>query len=252
MSLLARQLLVCLGAAHTLGYFVLPYERVAAHKSKIVRVLPHALASAILSYLICGSWSAWLIPAGVFVTHLLVDAFRIRVRPQDAVCFLLEQSAHIAALLLIAVAAARQNPSLYFATAFGAASLKTLMIVLGFVLAVFGGGVLVGLAVKPLLAELKKETGGSGRVSREGRGFEHGGKYIGLLERALTFFFTLTGQAASIGFLIADKSIFRFGELRDHRHRMEAEYIIIGSMMSFGFGLLVAFGVQWLLGLKWT
>ncbi len=33
---------------------------------------------------------------------------------------------------------------------------------------------------------------------------------------------------------------------------MEAEYIIIGTMMSFGYGLLIALVAQYLLALSWT
>jgi hypothetical protein len=44
-----------------------------------------------------------------------------------------------------------------------------------------------------------------------------------------------------VGFLIAAKSILRFGEIKDIKQRLEAEYIIIGTFMSFGYGLLIAF-----------
>ncbi len=40
-----------------------------------------------------------------------------------------------------------------------------------------------------------------------------------------------------MGFFIAAKSIFRFGELKDHENRMEAEYITIGTMLSFSWGV---------------
>ena len=51
----------------------------------------------------------------------------------------------------------------------------------------------------------------------------------------------LVDQPSAIGFLIAAKSVFRFGELRERSNRMEAEYIIIGTMMSFIWGLSVAY-----------
>ena len=72
-------------------------------------------------------------------------------------------------------------------------------------------------------------------------GFEQGGMIIGQLERALIFILTLTGQAAGIGFLIAAKSILRYGEAQDPSQRMDAEYIIIGTLMSFGWGILVSY-----------
>jgi hypothetical protein len=50
----------------------------------------------------------------------------------------------------------------------------------------------------------------------------------------------LIRQAAGVGFLITAKSILRFGDVTDSRQRKRAEYIIIGTFMSFGWGLLIA------------
>jgi hypothetical protein len=80
-----------------------------------------------------------------------------------------------------------------------------------------------------------------------GRGFEKGGKIIGYLERALIFLFMFTAQPGSIGFLIAAKSIFRFGEIKERQNRLEAEYIIIGTLMSFGYGIFIAYATQFFL-----
>ena len=107
----------------------------------------------------------------------------------------------------------------------------------GAVLTIFAGGVLVGVLVKPLLREIRAARQPKG-ISPEQRGLENGGRLIGQLERALIFLFILSSQAAGVGFLIAAKSIFRFGELKDNETRMEAEYIIIGTMLSFTWRLL--------------
>jgi hypothetical protein len=40
--------------------------------------------------------------------------------------------------------------------------------------------------------------------------------------------------------LIAAKSIFRFGELKDSENRKEAEYILIGTFASFLFALVIS------------
>lgn len=72
------------------------------------------------------------------------------------------------------------------------------------------------------------------------RGFPDGGKQIGQLERFLIFLFIISGNAAGVGFLVAAKSVFRFGELTSNQNRMEAEYITIGTMMSFSWGLAVS------------
>ena len=69
------------------------------------------------------------------------------------------------------------------------------------------------------------------------RGFPEGGKLIGQLERFLIYLFVIAGYTEGVGFLVAAKSVFRFGELTDHTNRLEAEYITIGTMMSFACGL---------------
>ena len=65
---------------------------------------------------------------------------------------------------------------------------------------------------------------------------KEGGKIIGYLERSLIFLFILVDYPAGIGFLIAAKSIFRFGELTSPDRRKQAEYIIIGTLLSILFG----------------
>jgi hypothetical protein len=47
---------------------------------------------------------------------------------------------------------------------------------------------------------------------------------------------------------VAAKSILRFGEVREPAQRKEAEYIIIGTLMSFSWALLIAFGIRAVLG----
>lgn len=253
MSLLARQLLVCLLTAHLLGDFLLQSDRVARDKRRIGVLLQHAFTVALLSYLACGAWRNWFIPVSVFGAHALIDAVKARVTRQDATTFLLDQLAHAISLAVIAILAAGSSPSLYGVDLLGATYLRALIAVGGVVLGVFAGGVLIGLAVQPLLEQLKQARAASReQVSQESRGFEEGGKLIGRLERALIFLFVFSGQPAGIGFLIAAKSIFRFGELKEHRHRMEAEYIIIGTMMSFGIGLLVAHTTRLLMSLDWV
>ena len=69
-----------------------------------------------------------------------------------------------------------------------------------------------------------------------------GGRVIGPIERALVFLFVLSGQAPVIGFLIAAKSVLRFGEVQ--KDRRAAEYVIIGTLASFAWAFAVALLAQ--------
>ena len=50
----------------------------------------------------------------------------------------------------------------------------------------------------------------------------------------------LINQPNGIGFLLAAKSVLRFGEIKDTSQRKMAEYIIIGTFLSFGWALLIS------------
>ena len=57
----------------------------------------------------------------------------------------------------------------------------------------------------------------------------------------MIFVLVFIGVPGGIGFLIAAKSILRFGEIKATLQRIEAVYIIIGTLLSFGYGILVAY-----------
>ena len=63
------------------------------------------------------------------------------------------------------------------------------------------------------------------------------GKYIGILERLFVFTFVVTGKWEAIGFLLAAKSVFRFGDLKESKDRKLTEYILIGTLLSFSIAL---------------
>ena len=77
---------------------------------------------------------------------------------------------------------------------------------------------------------------------------QNAGNYIGILERLFVFCFILTGHFEAIGFLLAAKSIFRFGDLKEAKDRKLTEYVLIGTLLSFGVALLIGLLVQISLG----
>lgn len=72
------------------------------------------------------------------------------------------------------------------------------------------------------------------------------GKYIGFLERILVFGFILMQQWQAIGLMIAAKSVFRFGDLSRAKDRKLTEYILIGTLLSIGLGILIGIGYTFL------
>ena len=74
---------------------------------------------------------------------------------------------------------------------------------------------------------------------------ESAGKYIGILERL--FVFILLNQWSAIGLLIAAKSVFRFGDLSRAKDRKLTEYILIGTLISFGLAIFIGPVYQYLI-----
>ncbi len=76
------------------------------------------------------------------------------------------------------------------------------------------------------------------------KSLENAGKYIGILERTLIFLFILTNHFEAVGFLLAAKSIFRFGDLKEKHDLKLTEYVLIGTLLSFGIAILTAMLIQ--------
>jgi hypothetical protein len=70
------------------------------------------------------------------------------------------------------------------------------------------------------------------------------GKLIGILERWLILIFILYHQFEAVGFLIAAKSILRYRE----DAILKTEYVLIGSMLSYGIAIVLGIGCQVVLG----
>jgi hypothetical protein len=71
-------------------------------------------------------------------------------------------------------------------------------------------------------------------------GIKNAGKYIGMLERLFIFIFVISSFWEGVGFLLTAKSIFRFGDLKENKEIKLTEYILIGTLISFGFAILIA------------
>jgi hypothetical protein len=244
-----HQLLLCLVAAHLVGDFLLQTERDVRDKSRVAVLLKHVAIVTAATYLLAGVWREWRIPAALLLTHTALDAAKTHLSRNGLRAFLLDQAAHLG--ILVALAWWRgphlQASDLTWVRLWPAAYLPGLVLLSGAVVATKTSGIVIGMLVRPFLEQIAALPADPPSPPGTGRGLSNGGYVIGLAERLLIFLFILMDQAAGIGFLLAAKSILRFGEVREARHRMEAEYIIIGTFLSFGLGMLVAYAARGLL-----
>lgn len=242
---------ISLIAGHFLADFALQTEDFVRRKREFRTLLIHALLVAAVSYLLVGLPAAWPLALAVGATHGVIDFFKTRSRQNELALFLVDQSIHFVVLALLAWAgAARYGGAVsLWAGIFGASYFHVLVLLTGALAAVYASGFAVEIAVKPLIQQLQTEADPdeSELAAEHRRGLLNGGRIIGYLERSLIYLFVLVGSPTAIGFLIAAKSVFRFGELSDRSNRVEAEYIIIGTLMSFLLGLLCAYATRALL-----
>jgi len=97
------------------------------------------------------------------------------------------------------------------------------------------------LVIRAVLGRLQLRPGGAVAQGIDADEYARG-RVIGVLERALIFFFVLNGQLGAVGFTLAAKGLTRFKELED---RGFAEYVLIGTLLSSGLAMLAAALVTW-------
>lgn len=241
-------LFICLLAGHFIGDFLLQTrkdvedKRGADKKKSLLVLLKHTCVVTVVSYLICGVWLVWQIPLLVFISHLVLDLIKARARSDSArkerTLFVADQVGHILSLLLISfVPILIGGINLYWLDLWGGFYVRAVVVTAGLVAVVLVGGMLTAMLVKPFQTMLDKDE----------LGLKNAGLVIGQLERSLIYLFVLLGRFEVIGFLIAAKSIFRFGTLAESKNRKMAEYILIGTMISFTYATALSVGVQYLL-----
>jgi hypothetical protein len=224
--------------AYLLGSFIFQAEWIIGRARPIWPLLLRGAVVTSLSYVLLGAFH-WGILLVILLTLVLMAAIKVQMPSDSVASFLVDQGVHLAVLLGLAwyfPDAAKNGwwttgvkPDLsrwYFAS---------LSCTSGIILCVPAGGVLIAKLVRPFANEVR---------DNDIAGLTQGGRYIGWLERILVMLLVLMDQPNGIGFLIAAKSILRFGEIKDARQRKVAEYIIIGTFLSFGWALLISMLTQ--------
>lgn len=209
---------LALYVAHLLADYPLQNSWIIANKKKPAAMAAH-IGIVFLLALFALRGELW--PAlTLAVLHLGIDLIKTHIAPQTLLAYITDQLAHAATIIGI----------LWFWPALGGLWPEAtpfvqylLTVTAGLILCVFAGGPAIGLLMKDFTVEMPGSLPLAGQM-------------IGLLERALIFLLVLAGYPAGVGFLIAAKSILRFD-----KDPKASEYVIIGTLASFGWALLVSF-----------
>lgn len=216
--------------AHALADFPLQSDRMAATKRRPGVLLLHGAIVLVTAQAALGRVDAWELLA-LAAAHIAIDAIKANLLPDRLWSFMVDQGAHLATILAVAlVSPDLLSGGLWAGVDWVPAVFAALA---GVILATQAGGHAIALLVapwgRPILAE----------------GLPNGGRLIGLLERGIIILLIFAGQPAGIGFLIAAKSVLRF-ETTSH-DRSAAEYVIVGTLASFGWAMAVGWGTLALL-----
>ena len=236
-------LLLKLLVAHLAGDYLFQSSRIAREKMRprilVLHVALHALLLALVALTEPPSIRLFAGLVLVLALHAATDAWTSRRATRDLRLLALDQSLHLAAIV-VAVALARPAELAALAVGLGSAAARRApwWIAGGVLLAVPAGAVVIGRWVRPFQDALSDE-------SRDQRhGLELAGRWIGMLERLLVLIAVLARLESQIGFVIAVKAVLRLPEAREKWSRELAEYYLVGSLASLAWALVIGIVVR--------
>lgn len=223
--------------AHFIGDFVLQSNKWVKHKEKHLfkskYLYLHVLIHAFLLFLFLGFEKKYLsIIAFISIAHFLIDGIKL-MKPikNTRLLFFLDQFAHLALLYWVSKDWSIQFEVQKYLTE------QNLLLLLAIILLTS----VTSIVLKVIFSIWDKDLE---KISEKDSSLKDAGRYIGMLERLFVFTFVLLGQWEAIGFLLAAKSVFRFGDLTKASDRKLTEYILIGTLLSFGIAII--FGIAFL------
>ncbi len=232
--------------AHLLGDFVLqPKSWVEKRKTQIQYLFYHVAVHAALLVLffipdLAGNWQniVFLVAA-----HLAIDSIKIGVESRWTInpirLFVIDQILHIASIVAIYF---YWTPSALTDLMAQVNWNKVCIVIIALILVIFA----IPIVIRVFFSKWQKEDAFH---SKRAETLFDAGTVIGIMERLLIIGFVLLGLNEGIGFLLAAKSIFRFGDLTNARDTKFTEYVMIGTLLSFGLGMLTAFGLKYCLSI---
>jgi len=235
MALLGRMLF-----AHILADFLLQSDHLVRQRVEkgwtSSWLYVHGLLAGLSVYLLAAQWSSVWVFAIVAISHIAIDGVK-SAKKRGLGALLVDQGAHLGVIVFswvllagVPSSAVARTLSDWFADP------RLWVLVVAYAAAIWPGAVLVG-HVAGRWGPDREDRGWAPSKTDESAsddpGMPRAGMLIGRLERILIVTFVLCHQYEAIGFLIAAKSVFRFGRRDGAEARRETEYFLIGTLASF-------------------
>jgi hypothetical protein len=220
--------------AHIIGDFCFQPEswikEKEAQKHKSVKLYLHILVHSVALALLLGfDRNYWLGFIIIISIHLM--KLNSQKKIDGKLLFFTDQGLHIC---IITGVAYLYQP---FNIGIDVLNPKVLLFVICILFVTYAAAIII----KVLLSTWTPHT-----EEKEDESLAKAGRFIGLLERTFVFVFIITQHWEGVGFLLAAKSIFRFGDLKESKDRKLTEYILIGTLLSFGIAVITGLIFEYL------
>lgn len=224
--------------AHLLGDFLLQPNSWVADKEKkklgSIYLYLHVLIHMVLVMIVLWNIELWWIAVIVGITHFIIDGIKLifQTSKTKRTWFFVDQLLHVAVIVMLSVL---YFPYFRWEDFFNPENLKLITA------AVFLT-VPSSIMIKTLISIWTPVTFEHSKLQTES--LVNAGKYIGILERLLVFVFIIVNHWEGVGFMIAAKSVFRFSDLAEAKQRKLTEYVLIGTLLSFGIAVITGILVK--------
>ncbi|MDQ1803467.1 DUF3307 domain-containing protein [Chryseobacterium sp. PTM-20240506] len=217
--------------AHLLGDFILqPNSWVADKENRKLKskfLYLHVLIHTALTFIFLWNLQLWWVAALVGISHFIIDAAKLifqNIKTKKR-WFFIDQVLHILVILGVSFYFKEFDVTIFENQEF----LKIVMAVLFLTTP-------SSIIIKILLSSWTPVAEAQNNIQTES--LTSAGKYIGILERLLVFIFILVNHWEGVGFMVAAKSVFRFSDLAQAKQRKLTEYVLVGTLLSFGMAVL--------------
>jgi len=263
LNVVTPELLVGLLLAHLLAdFYFQPYSWVKQRNERHALALPlylHALLHGLLAFIVLllfsGDVSITTLTIStviIAVSHFKIDVIKSYC-VQNTTTFLVDQMAHVVVILGVFLYATNQWQNAQHLMQH--VGLKHLVVLFAYLAVLKPSSIIIKQLLSPWSGEVltsstqPKHPNDPPTISTEAQQtLSLAGQRIGYLERALILTFVLLNQFSAIGFLIAAKSIFRFGDLTKHQDRKLTEYVLLGTFTSVTMTLAIGLACAAALG----
>ena len=215
--------------AHLIGDFLLQPLKWVLHKeankvaSKFLYL--HILIHFGVTMLLLWDFNYWWMAMIIAFSHYLIDLGKLYANPlfkRKAIPFFIDQILHILVLYFL----------VYYNNLWEHSRQLLQQLDWPLITAI----VFVSFPAAIVMSKLLE--GMSEQISLDHKSLPNAGKYIGIIERLFVLLFIILGRWEAIGLLITAKSVFRFNDLKESNNRKLTEYILIGTLLSFGIAII--------------